>query len=1118
LKKIVVYTVIFGAYDSQLVDVDFDREKFDFVCFTNQKRLKSRTWDVRLVEDPVPNDNPRSSYYFKTNPHKVWGDQYEMSIWMDSSCNRLDTDKLYKMAEKFNGMNVNLYIEKHPGRDCIYKELEANIHFKKDDEHAMRAHVETYRKEGMPANFGMVETGFMIRKHNAPDVIEFQDMLWNEMMTKTRRDQLSWTYCAWKLNFKYETFTFQEKTDILWFQDHPHRPNHIEKVLLVGPWYGEEKYEKQWADYAEDFVGMAPFDTVIVGCRPGRDDLYKGLQPDRFLYGDPNGEKKLNLLNGSVPRFSVKSNGEKEITQLNPKGEIFNRFKLYDGSVHFKVHIVGWKPGKYIAKCLTSLLNQKYQNWEAQVLLDPDETNESYEIAKRFECDRIKVSLNTERQGPTKNHMDCVAMMNPSDEDVCVVLDSDDWFAHDYVLTVIENEYLKKPDLLVTHGSWIDYPNPGSLQPNNSKPYTSEEFKNVRRTIFKGSHVRTIKYKVWKNITNDYLTHSQTGKYYDSCGDVAIMVTALEMAGYDRVKFIPDILYIYNRETGFNEDKVSQSQNSNMIDIMSKNPHSLYEDKIEEDGIDIIIFSKDRACQLDALLRSMEAHHKDLELCDVSILYKASDEKYQAGYDKLIEKYPYNFIKESNFKNNLVDIYTKGKNKYVQFFVDDNIWKNDFSFDDNEFEIFKMNNDILTLSLRLHSGITFCHPMNKETTPPSNLNSSNKYNINVWEWKGADGDWGYPMSVDGNIFRRKDIEVYVKGFMYNNPNTFEAMMANTPLQNDKMICYSDSKVLNVPMNRVQEVFQNPCGDVDTEFLNEKFLSGQIINIGKVNGFQNSACHQEIELEFMNDFKLVIRQPWGVKGVMKMSKKIDVFIVCCKKDYLKLPYCVDSVRRNIKNIDEIHICSPEKIEVEGTIWHDEKDILHVDKSRISHRPNWVYQQLLKLFQNVTKTEYYLTIDSDTIVNRPIEFFNENGNPIWYKGFPQNNYPYFRFMKEMFGLEKVVNFSFIADMNFFNKNLIAEMLNRYGHTIESFLEKLYNITKHDECYIGEPELYGNYVMKYHPELYEIRQLKMRMYGKEVTDRNHVAWRDDEIRNGIEKLKAFDCDTFSMHSWTD
>ena len=196
MRKIVIYTALFGSYDSQLIEADYDSEKFHFICYTDQKRLKSKTWEIKYIETPpVPGDNARSSYYYKTNPHLLFSDDYDMSIWMDSSCNKLDTEKLYKMVEKFNTLGTSLYIEKHPGRKCVYEELEANCKLNKDDVSAMRAHVAAYKHEGMPVNDGMIETGLQIRKHNNPEVIQFQEMLWNEMVNKTRRDQLSWNYC-----------------------------------------------------------------------------------------------------------------------------------------------------------------------------------------------------------------------------------------------------------------------------------------------------------------------------------------------------------------------------------------------------------------------------------------------------------------------------------------------------------------------------------------------------------------------------------------------------------------------------------------------------------------------------------------------------------------------------------------------------------------------------------------------------------------------------------------------------------------------------------------------------------------------------------------------------------
>ena len=45
----------------------------------------------------------------------------------------------------------------------------------------------------------------MLRRHNEKDVIDTMEMWWEEIKYGSRRDQLSFNYCAWKsnLNFVY---------------------------------------------------------------------------------------------------------------------------------------------------------------------------------------------------------------------------------------------------------------------------------------------------------------------------------------------------------------------------------------------------------------------------------------------------------------------------------------------------------------------------------------------------------------------------------------------------------------------------------------------------------------------------------------------------------------------------------------------------------------------------------------------------------------------------------------------------------------------------------------------------------------------------------------------------
>ena len=122
----------------------------------------------------------------------------------------------------------------------------------------------------------------------------------------------------------------------------------------------------------------------------------------------------------------------------------------------------------------------------------------------------------------------------------------------------------------------------------------------------------------------------------------------------------------------------------------------------------------------------------------------------------------------------------------------------------------------------------------------------------VFKWHGEQGDYGYPMSLDGHFFRTNEIIALSKALTYNNPNSYEAILARYPLNRLKMICFEDSIIVNNPVNKVQNYNNNVHGNVTAEFLNEKFLDGYVIDFEDFKGVKNFACHQEIEINFIKD--------------------------------------------------------------------------------------------------------------------------------------------------------------------------------------------------------------------------------------------------------------------------
>ena len=63
-----VYTALLGGYERLNDDQPRDSD-LPFICFTDDPRLRSTTWDVRLVEPAFPLDLVRSQRDIKLRGH-----------------------------------------------------------------------------------------------------------------------------------------------------------------------------------------------------------------------------------------------------------------------------------------------------------------------------------------------------------------------------------------------------------------------------------------------------------------------------------------------------------------------------------------------------------------------------------------------------------------------------------------------------------------------------------------------------------------------------------------------------------------------------------------------------------------------------------------------------------------------------------------------------------------------------------------------------------------------------------------------------------------------------------------------------------------------------------------
>lgn len=242
---------------------------------------------------------------------------------------------------------------------------------------------------------------------------------------------------------------------------------------------------------------------------------------------------------------------------------------------------------------------------------------------------------------------------------------------------------------------------------------------------------------------------------------------------------------------------------------------------------------------------------------------------------------------------------------------------------------------------------------------------------------------------------------------------------------------------------------------------------------------------------------------------------DLVIPTAPKDYNKAKFCIASAIKHLnpqpQNFFIIYPDKTDTIYINNTKINcvNELEVLNLDKNACKgiNRPAWIYQQFLTLFQNASPNNYYLIVDSDLVFNRKFDLFN-NEKPQFFWGIDQHHPPYFRFLKQFFNLEKQFDHSFISDMMFFDKKICLEIVNKFGG-----ISEFYDLCVENMCsdlLLSEYELYGNYVSKFYPNLYSIKEIKCSLNGKYDT------WSDKEIQELIYHKNNEDYDIITYHSW--
>lgn len=240
-----VYTVLTNSYDTLRMPL-VRPAGFDFICFTDNPNLQVSGWQMRYIE---PTENPiKQQRQIKIQPH-VFLPDYDLTVYHDAST-QLKRDLSYIISKYYRG---GMLLKIHPSRVCVFSEATEIVQLGKDTVGRIAEQVEVYVTEGMPRNYGLYETGIMIRE-NRSDVNAVCDAWWAEVEKYSHRDQMSLTYVLWKTGYKPTAVEYNILSSFITIHKHtyqqtPKQPEKPVRIHYSNPWASDKNIGRVYNEF-----------------------------------------------------------------------------------------------------------------------------------------------------------------------------------------------------------------------------------------------------------------------------------------------------------------------------------------------------------------------------------------------------------------------------------------------------------------------------------------------------------------------------------------------------------------------------------------------------------------------------------------------------------------------------------------------------------------------------------------------------------------------------------------------------------------------------------------------------------------------------------------------------
>ena len=213
---------------------------------------------------------------------------------------------------------------------------------------------------------------------------------------------------------------------------------------------------------------------------------------------------------------------------------------------HIVIIMVTHNAQSYIEKSIESVLNQNYSNY-ILLIIDDCSKDGTVEFVKKFACDKgqehqIACHKNKiQRNNLLINYLRAAKVSN--DDDILVILSPQDFFAHNEVLSYLNNLY-QSNEVWMTYGPMREYPSYKRIH-DHKIPEEVVEFNAYKDYLLIPTYLQSFYAALFKRIPIEQL--SWKGKFIAMNNDLPALLPILERAGR-QAYYVPDILSMYNTQ------------------------------------------------------------------------------------------------------------------------------------------------------------------------------------------------------------------------------------------------------------------------------------------------------------------------------------------------------------------------------------------------------------------------------------------------------------------------------------------------------------------------------------------------------------------------------------------